>query len=98
MARPALNPQIRGAIDVAPQYRTEEIEVASGWAGEGQAVVDVRGGAIIVGVRDADGQFAPQPSAETILRAGDAVLAMGTERTMEHLEALFASGGTRARS
>ena len=98
MARVALNPQIRGAIDVAPQYRMEEIEVAAGSAGEGQPIGDVRGGAIIVGVRDADGQFAPQPAAETILRAGDAVLAMGTERTMERLEALFAPAGTRARS
>jgi K+/H+ antiporter YhaU regulatory subunit KhtT len=57
----------------------------------------VRGGAIIVGVRDADGQFAPQPAAETILRSGDVVLAMGTERAMERLEALFAPRGTRAR-
>jgi voltage-gated potassium channel len=98
MARLALNPQIRGAIDVAPQYRMEEIEVAPGSAGEGQPVGDVRGGAIIVGVRDADGQFAPQPSAETILHGGDVVLAMGTERTMRRLEALFAPAGTRARS
>jgi voltage-gated potassium channel len=98
MARLALNPQIRGALEVAPQYRMEEIEVAPGSAGEGQPIGDVRGGAIIVGVRDVSGQFQPQPAAETVLRAGDIVMALGTERTMERLEDLFAPAGTRARS
>jgi voltage-gated potassium channel len=98
MARLALNPQIRGALEVAPQYRMEEIEVAAGSPGEGQPIADVRGGAIIVGVRDTSGQFQPQPEAETILRAGDVVMAMGTERTMERLEDLFAPAGTRARA
>ncbi|MEY2533998.1 MAG: voltage-gated potassium channel, partial [bacterium] len=98
MARVALNPQIRGAIDVAPEYRMEEIEVAAGSAGEGQPIGDVRGGAIIVGVRDVVGQFHPQPAAETVLQAGDVVMAMGTERTMARLEALFAPAGTRTRS
>jgi voltage-gated potassium channel len=86
MARLALNPQIRGALEVAPQYRMEEIEVVAGSAGEGQPIGDVRGGAIIVGVRDLTGQFQPQPPAETVLHAGDVVMAMGTERTMERLE------------
>ena len=98
MARLALNPQIRGALEVAPQYRMEEIEVAPGSAGEGQPIGDVRGGAIIVGVRDVSGQFQPQPSLETVLRAGDVVMAMGTERTMERLEELFAPAGSRART
>ena len=98
MARLALNPQIRGALEVAPEYRMEEIEVAPGSAGEGQAIGDVRGGAIIVGVRDVSGQFHPQPSVETVLHAGDVVMAMGTGRTMERLEELFAPAGTRART
>jgi voltage-gated potassium channel len=98
MARLALNPQIRGALEVAPEYRMEEIEVAAGSAGEGQPIGDIRGGAIIVGVREAAGQFHPQPAAETILRAGDVVMAMGTGRTMTRLEELFAPAGTRARS
>ncbi len=98
MARIALNPQIRGALEVAPEYRMEEIEVAPGSAGEGQPIGDVRGGAIIVGVRDASGQFQPLPSAETVLHAGDVVTAMGTGRTMERLEDLFAPAGSRART
>ena len=98
MARLALNPQIRGALEVAPSYRMEEIEVAAGSAGEGQPVGDVRGGAIIVGVREPSGRFQPQPPAETILHVGDVVMALGTERTMERLEELFAPARTRARS
>jgi voltage-gated potassium channel len=98
MARLSLNPQIRGALEVAPEYRMEEIEVASGSPGEGQPIADVRGGAIIVGVRDASGQFHPQPPAETVLHAGDVVTAMGTGRTMERLEDLFSPAGTRVRT
>jgi voltage-gated potassium channel len=98
MARLALNPQIRGALDVAPEYRMEEIEVAPGSAGEGQAIADVRGGAIIVGVRDVTGDFQPQPPAETVLHAGDVVMAMGTARTMKRLEALFSPARARSRT
>jgi voltage-gated potassium channel len=98
MARLALNPQVSGVMDVAPEYRMEEIEVAPGCAGEGQPIADVRGGAIIVGVRNADGTFHPQPSAETILSAGDVVTAMGTLRTVQRLEALFAPARAETRS
>jgi voltage-gated potassium channel len=76
----------------------EEIEVAAGSAGEGQPIGDVRGGAIIVGVREPSGQFQPQPPAEMSLRAGDVVMAMGTDRTTERLEELFATAPTHARS
>jgi voltage-gated potassium channel len=98
MARLALNPQVAGVMDVAPEYRMEEIEVAPGCAGEGQPIGDVRGGAIIVGVRKADGTFHPQPAAETMLEAGDVVMAMGTLRTVQRLEALFARERTETRS
>jgi voltage-gated potassium channel len=49
-------------------------------------------------VREPSGQFQPQPPAETLLHAGDVVMAMGTERTMERLEELFAPAPTRTRS
>jgi voltage-gated potassium channel len=98
MARLALNPQVSGVVDVAPEYRMEEIEVAAGCEGEGQPIGDVRGGAIIVGVRSPDGSFHPQPPAETVLNAGDVVMAMGTLRTMQRLEALFSPARTGTRS
>jgi voltage-gated potassium channel len=89
MARLALNPQVAGVVAVAPEYRMEEIRVAAGCRGEGQPIGDIRGGAIIVGVRDSNGTFHPQPAAETVLHEGDVVMAMGTARTMDRLENLF---------
>jgi voltage-gated potassium channel len=76
----------------------EEIAVAAGSEGVGRPIGDVRGGAIIVGVRSADGNFQPQPSAETRLQAGDVVMAMGTLRTVQRLDALFSPTRTETRS
>jgi voltage-gated potassium channel len=98
MARFALNPKVTGVVDVAPEYRLEEIEVADGSGGVGQQIADVRGGAIIVGVRSADGTFHPQPASATVLGPGDVVLAMGTLRTVQRLEALFAPSRAETRS
>lgn len=91
MARLALHPQVSGAIDVAAEYRMEEIEVGVGCGGVGRTIGDVRGGAFIVGLRHADGSFEPVPAAETKLDQGDVVMALGTPKTLERLEALFAT-------
>jgi voltage-gated potassium channel len=98
MARFALNPQVSGVVDVAPEYRLEEIEVADGSEGVGAQIADIRGGAIIVGVRSAAGTFHPQPPSSTVLHAGDVVMAMGTVRTVQRLEALFSPAPTESRS
>jgi voltage-gated potassium channel len=89
MARLALHPQVSGVVDVAPEYRMEEIEVSAGCEGDGQTIGDIRGGSVIVALRRADGTFQPQPPAEAVLKGGDVVLAMGTLPTMERLEGLF---------
>ena len=98
MARFALNPQVSGVVDVAPEYRLEEIAVAEGSEGVGTQIADIRGGAIIVGVRSADGTFHPQPPSSTVLNAGDVVMAMGTLRTVQRLESLFVPARTETRS
>ena len=90
MARLALTPQVSGVVDVAPEYRMEEIEVTVGCAGEGKTIGDVRGGSFIVALRRPDGTFQAQPPGETKLAPGDVIVAMGTLRTMDRLEALFA--------
>jgi voltage-gated potassium channel len=90
MARFALHPQVSGVRDVDAEYRMEEIEVTAGCAGVGQTIGDIRGGAYIVGLRQAAGGFMPQPAPETALAAGDVIMAMGTPRTMDRLETLFA--------
>src|SRR3954449_4851194 len=90
MARLALHPNVTGTMDVAAEYRLEEITVQTGSTGAARPVGDGRGGSFIVGVRHADGSFQPQPAAETLLREGDVVMAIGTPRTLERLERLFA--------
>lgn len=86
MARVALTPQVGGVVDVAPEYRLEEIEVDAGSAAEGATLGDLRGDAIIVGVRRADGSFLPQPAIDTRLGAGDALIALGAAHTLTRLE------------
>jgi voltage-gated potassium channel len=97
MARIGLHPQIAGVVDVAPEYRLEEIVVTAGCAGAGQTIEQIRGGSVIVAVRRADGTLEPQPPAETVLGAGDVLVALGTPTTLERLERLFepsANGAT----
>lgn len=40
-------------------------------------------------MRRTDGSFHPQPAAETVLREGDVVTAIGTPKTLTRLERLF---------
>ena len=70
MARLALHPNVSGTMDVAAEYRLEEIAVQPGSMGIDSTVGDVRGGSFIVGLRHADGSFRPQPAADTVLRRG----------------------------
>jgi voltage-gated potassium channel len=90
MARLALHPQVSGKIDVAPEYRMEEIEVTPGCPGVGRLLADVRGSAIIAALCRRDGGFVPQPAGDSVLEAGDVLIAMGTTAAMDRLEALFA--------
>src|SRR4051812_38780549 len=92
MARLALHPNVSGTMDVAAEYRLEEITVQPASIGVDSTIGDIRGGSFIVGVRHADGSFAPQPAADVILHEGDVVMAIGTPRTLERLEELFRSG------
>jgi voltage-gated potassium channel len=94
MARLALHPNVTGTMDVAAEYRLEEITVEPGSLGADRPIGDVRGGSFIVGLRHADGSFRPQPAADTVLAEGDVVMAIGTPRTLERLEELFKSGPT----
>jgi voltage-gated potassium channel len=89
MARLALQPQVTGVVDVAPEYRMEEIDVTEGCQAAGQTIGDVRGTTTVAAVRSADGQVHPQPSSDTVLRAGDVVVAMGTVEALRKLESLF---------
>ncbi|MDX6643902.1 MAG: voltage-gated potassium channel, partial [Solirubrobacteraceae bacterium] len=89
MARFALHPQVTGVVDVAPEYRMEEIEVTAGCEGEGKSIDDIRGGSVIVALRRPDGTVQVQPAEATVLKRGDVIVAMGTLRTITRLEHLF---------
>jgi voltage-gated potassium channel len=90
MARLALHPQVAGVVDVAPEYRMEEIEVTEGCAGAGKTIDDVRGATVIAALRAGDGSVQPQPASGTVLRPGDVLVAMGTVEALARLEELFA--------
>src|SRR3954470_3148059 len=61
MARLALHSNVTGSMEVAAEYRLEEIAVTEGSPGLGRRIGDVRGGSIIVAVRHGNGAFAPPP-------------------------------------
>jgi len=93
MARLALHPQVAGVVDVAPEYRMEEIEVSSDCAGAGKRIRDVRGTTAILALRRTDGSIEPQPAGDRELGAGDVVVAMGTREAMDRLEQTFEGRG-----
>ncbi len=88
MARIALHPQIGGAVEIA-DFRVEEIAVPVACVGVGQTVGAVRGRAVIVALRRADGVLEAQPSPQATIGAGDHVIALGTPAALEALEELF---------
>jgi voltage-gated potassium channel len=90
MARLALQPQVTGVVDVAPEYRMEEIDVSEGCTGEGKTIAEVRGTTTVAAVRKGDGRVSPQPPLDTVLGAGDVLVAMGTTDALKQLELLFA--------
>ena len=88
MARVALHPQVGGAVQVA-DYRLEEIDVPASCEGVGKTVEQVRGESVIVAVRRTDGRLEPQPSPNSVIEAGDMLVAIGAPEALEELEALF---------
>ena len=99
MARLALHPQVAGVVDVAPEWRMEEIEVTAGCPAEGKAIGDIRGTTTIAALRGPDGNVRPQPASSTVLGAGDVLVAMGTADALTRLEDLFTpqrDGGSTA--
>jgi voltage-gated potassium channel len=96
MARLALQPQVTGVVDVAPEYRMEEIDVTEGCEAAGKTIGEVRGSTTIAAVRSADGKVHPQPSEDTVLGPGDVVVAMGTVDALRELEPLFVPEPSRA--
>ncbi len=94
MARLALHPQVAGVVDVAPEYRMEEIDVSEDCEGAGKRISEIRGTASIVALRRTDGKIEPQPAGERRLAPGDVLVAMGTRDAMDRLERIFQGRAT----
>ncbi len=88
MARLALHPQLGGVFDVDSQYRVEEIEVGRGSKAIGNTIGAIRGRSIVVGLRRA-AELLPQPDGETVLEAGDVIIAIGTPQALDRLVLLL---------
>lgn len=92
MARTALHPQVGGALQVA-DLRMEEIEVRPDCEGAGKSIEDVRGRSVIVALRRPSGELKAQPSPQTVINAGDMVVALGSPDALERLEEVFQPAG-----
>ena len=90
MVRLTVQPQVTGVVEVAPEYRMEEIEVTVGCEAVGRKLEEIRGSSTIVALRGRDGTVEPHPPADTVLRDGDVLVAMGETRVLERLERLMA--------
>jgi voltage-gated potassium channel len=88
MARVALHPQVGGALQVA-DYRMEEIDVPPGCEGVGKTIEQVRGASVIVAVRRTDGRLEAQPAPQSVIEAGDMLVAIGAPEALERLEGMF---------
>jgi voltage-gated potassium channel len=88
MARIALHPHVSGALQVA-DYRMDEIEVSAPCAGIGKTIEEVRGDAVIVALRRADGGLEAQPSPDAMIEEGDMVVAIGRPDSLDRLESIF---------
>ncbi len=88
MARVALHPQVGGAVQVA-DYRMEEIDVPQSCDGLGKTIEQVRGDAVVVAVRHADGRLEPQPAPASVIEAGQMLMAIGRPAALEQLETAF---------
>ena len=62
----------------------------------GKTIGEVRGTTTIAAIRSSDGKVHPQPPADTVLRSGDVLVAMGTVEALHSLEKLFVPQAARA--
>lgn len=92
MVRLALHPQVTGVVDVAPEYRMEEIEVTVGCEAVGRTIDEVRGEATVVALRQGEGAVVPQPPGGSVLSEGDVLVAIGETAALGRLEDLLAVG------
>ena len=92
MARLALHPQVSAALEI-DDLRMEEIVVTPPCEGEGKTIEAVRGSSVIVALRRQGGQLEAQPAPQTVIGAGDLLVALGSPDAIERLEGIFQPEG-----
>jgi voltage-gated potassium channel len=94
MAAFVLQPHVAEFLDVVMhdgslEFRLEEVAVSGGSSLAGASLRDAhirdRTGALILAMRDDDGRFTTNPSPETVLEAGQILIAIGTEAQLKAL-------------
>ncbi len=100
MAAFVLQPNVAEFLDVVMhdgslEFRLEEVTVPAGSGLVGQSVREAhvrdRTGALVLALRHADGSFTTNPDPETVLAAGQVLIAVGTAEQLCALETLLAS-------
>ena len=95
MAAMALQPHVAEFLDVVMhdgslEFRLEEITVPTGSALAGKTLRESelrdRTGALVLALRDGEGAFHTNPPADTVLRAGQVIIAVGTAEQLDALE------------
>jgi voltage-gated potassium channel len=102
MAAFVLQPYVTEFVDVVMhdrdiEFRLEEISVPDHSPIEGCSIRDAhirdRTGALVLALRDQSGRFTTNPAPETVVHAGQVIIAIGTPRDLETLQQLV-SGAT----
>jgi voltage-gated potassium channel len=88
MARVALHPQVSGVLEFE-DLRMEEIVVTPPCEGEGKTIEAVRGQSVIVALRRQGGRLEAQPEPQTVVEAGDMLVALGPPDAIQRLESIF---------
>jgi voltage-gated potassium channel len=107
MAAFVVQPHVTEFLDVVMheqdiEFRLEELRVppSSPIAGTSirEAQVRDRTGALVLALRDEDGSFTNNPAPETVIRAGQVIIAIGTPDDLDALERLVGDQSARASS
>jgi voltage-gated potassium channel len=104
MAAFVLQPYVTEFLDVVMhdrdiEFRLEEIPVPEGSPVEGNSIREAhvrdRTGALVLALRDQSGAFTTNPPPETVIRAGQVMIAIGTRGDLQKLEHLVTGGEAR---
>jgi voltage-gated potassium channel len=107
MAAFVLQPHVTEFLDVVMhergiEFRLEEITVPEGSPIAGSSIRDAhirdRTGALVLALRDESGSFTTNPPPDTVIDAGEVIIAIGTQGDLDALEGLVTGAAPRVSS